>query len=413
MPRWLIRLAATAAKNPEDTTKAFIYILGCVFAGIVLISTVSIDMIGSFLNQEDSTGSDLINEDYDVESTKLYKNIKKVYDKYCADMIEAMEKREQEIIDENTTYRDVTTIDENGKEITTREAVCDATVIKTWNDFSLSYLFAYINHSSNVKAGENYRFNKEEIYGICSQICSLQELKSVNKTYILYTAVIMPQEAAKLLFSDDDEQQMYLVSYDLYDDFLFFTSNTYASAGSGIVTDGSGTSATDTSGGTKANGSASQKLAALFPDGLPQSEAEMQKYLTTVSITVRDKDGNLQQRNLTVHKALADDVVAIFQEIADAGFCAYDVGAYSWRPMATSGNRSHHSYGIAIDINLNENYMIKNGKVIAGSCWNPASNPYSIGPDSAVVRAFQKRGWVWGGTWKSSKDYMHFSYTGY
>ena len=328
-------------------------------------------------------------------------------------MIEAMDKREQEIIEENTTYQDVTVIDENGKETTTKQAVCDVTVTKSWNDFSLSYLYAYINHISDVKGGKKYKFNKDEIYDVCSKICSLQEIKSVNKTYILYTSVITPQDAAKLLFEQDDDQQMFLVSYDLYDDFLMFTSNTYASAGSEIVTDGSGTNESSTDTGTKATGSASQKLAALFPDGVPQTEAEMQKYLTTVQITVRDKEGNLQTRSLTIHKALADDVVAIFQEIADAGFCAYDVGSYSWRQMAASGNRSHHSYGVAIDINPNENYMVKAGKVVAGSCWDPTNNQYSFGPNSAVVQAFQKRGWVWGGSWKSSKDYMHFSYTGY
>lgn len=413
MPRWILKLAVIVARDPQKTSKALVYVVGCIIGGMVLIGTLSMDMISSFLGQEDQSGSDIINQDYDVESTKLYQQIKGVYDKYCADMIAAMDKREQEIRDENTTYRDVTTVDENGKETTTKVAVCDVTVIKTWNDFSLSYLYAYINHSSDVKGGQKYKFNKKDIYKVCSKICSLQEIKSVNKTYILYTSVITPQDAAKLLFDQDDDQQMFLVSYDLYDDFLMFTSNTYASAGSGIVTDGSGTNESSTDTGTKATGSASQKLAALFPDGVPQTEAEMQKYLTTVQITVRDKDGNLQTRSLSVHKALADDVVAIFQEIADAGFCAYDVGSYSWRQMAASGNRSHHSYGVAIDINPNENYMVKAGKVVAGSCWDPTNNQYSFGPNSVVVQAFQKRGWVWGGSWKSSKDYMHFSYTGY
>ena len=413
MPHWILKLAAVAARNPQKTSKALIYVVGCIIGGMVLISTLSMDMIGSFLDQKDASGSDIVNEDYDVESTKLYKQIRKVYDRFCSDMIEAMDKREQEIIEENTTYQDVTVIDENGKETTTKQAVCDVTVTKSWNDFSLSYLYAYINHISDVKGGKKYKFNKDEIYDVCSKICSLQEIKSVNKTYILYTSVITPQDAAKLLFEQDDDQQMFLVSYDLYDDFLMFTSNTYASAGSEIVTDGSGTNESSTDTGTKATGSASQKLAALFPDGVPQTEAEMQKYLTTVQITVRDKEGNLQTRSLTIHKALADDVVAIFQEIADAGFCAYDVGSYSWRQMAASGNRSHHSYGVAIDINPNENYMVKAGKVVAGSCWDPTNNQYSFGPNSAVVQAFQKRGWVWGGSWKSSKDYMHFSYTGY
>lgn len=413
MPRWILKLAVIVARDPQKTSKALVYVVGCIIGGMVLISTLSMDMIGSFLDQKDASGSDIVNEDYDVESTKLYKQIRKVYDRFCSDMIEAMDKREQEIIEENTTYQDVTVIDENGKETTTKQAVCDVTVTKSWNDFSLSYLYAYINHISNVKGGKKYKFNKDEIYDVCSKICSLQEIKSVNKTYILYTSVITPQDAAKLLFEQDDDQQMFLVSYDLYDDFLMFTSNTYASAESGIVTDGSGTNESSTDTGTKATGSASQKLAALFPDGVPQTEAEMQKYLTTVQITVRDKEGNLQTRSLTIHKALADDVVAIFQEIADAGFCAYDVGSYSWRQMAASGNRSHHSYGVAIDINPNENYMVKAGKIVAGSCWDPTNNQYSFGPNSAVVQAFQKRGWVWGGSWKSSKDYMHFSYTGY
>lgn len=413
MPRWILKLAVAATKNPQKTSKVLIYVVGSIIGGMVLLSTLSMDMIGSFLNQKDTSGSDIVNEDYDVESTKLYKQIKKVYDQFCSDMIEAMDKREQEIIEENTTYQDVTVIDENGQETTTKQAVCDVTVTKSWNDFSLSYLYAYINHISDVKGGKKYKFNKDEIYDVCSKICSLQEIKSVNKTYILYTSVITPQDAAKLLFEQDDDQQMFLVSYDLYDDFLMFTSNTYASAGSGIVTDGSGTNESSTDTGTKATRSASQKLAALFPDGVPQTEAEMQKYLTTVQITVRDKEGNLQTRSLTIHKALADDVVAIFQEISSAGFCAYDVGSYSWRQMAASGNRSHHSYGVAIDINPNENYMVKAGKVVAGSCWDPTNNQYSFGPNSAVVQAFQKRGWVWGGSWKSSKDYMHFSYTGY
>lgn len=413
MAKWILRLAAGAVKNPDEAAKTFIYVIGGVIGTFLIIGIFSMNMIGSLLNQKDSAGSDLIDSEYEVESTVLYKRIKDVYDEFCADMIKAMDEREAEIIAENTTYEDVEVTDENGNVVIEKRAVCNVTVIKLWNDFSLSYLFAYINHASEVKSNINYKFNKKEIYGVCKSICSLKETGPINNTYNLFTTVVTPEEAAKILFSEEDKQDMYVVSYDLYDDFLLFTSNTYASVGSNIDTDGSGTAVTDGSRGTKANGNASDKLKALFPDGLPQTEAEMQKYLTTVSIDVIDKDGNLTKRNLTVHRALADDVEAIFAEIAAAGFAAYDVGAYSWRQMAASGNRSHHSYGVAIDINPNENYMVKNGKIIAGNCWSPSNNPYSIGPDSAVVKAFQSRGWVWGGTWNSSKDYMHFSYTGY
>lgn len=162
------------------------------------------------------------------------------------------------------------------------------------------------------------------------------------------------------------------------------------------------------------NGNVNEKLAFLFPDGLPTSSAEMQKYLTTVSVPLVDINGNARTGRLTVHQAIASDVVNIFTAIANAGFPVKDAYCYSWRGMA--GNRqttSHHSYGVACDINANENYMIRNGHVIAGSFWKPGESPYSIEPNGPVVKAFSNYGWGWGGNWSSSKDYMHFSFTGY
>lgn len=154
-------------------------------------------------------------------------------------------------------------------------------------------------------------------------------------------------------------------------------------------------------------------LGSLFPNGIPTSESQMKPYLTTISVVINNKSGKKVNKNLTVHKAVAEDVKAIFEEIQASGFKAYDIGAYTWRSAAASKNRSHHSYGIAIDINPRENYMIKNGKVVAGSLWQPGTNEYSITTNGPVVRAFAKKGWTWGGTWKSSKDYMHFSLTGH
>lgn len=168
------------------------------------------------------------------------------------------------------------------------------------------------------------------------------------------------------------------------------------------------------SGDSVKDGSVSEKLAFLFPDGLPTSASEMQKYLTTVNVPLVDIHGNARTGRLTVHQAIASDVVNIYTEIANAGFPIKDTYCYSWRGMA--GNRqttSHHSYGVACDINANENYMIRNGHIIAGSFWKSGESPYSIEPNGPVVQAFSKYGWGWGGTWNSSKDYMHFSFTGY
>ncbi|MDE5587318.1 MAG: M15 family metallopeptidase, partial [Bacilli bacterium] len=161
------------------------------------------------------------------------------------------------------------------------------------------------------------------------------------------------------------------------------------------------------------NGSTNEKLAFLFPDGIPTSSGEMQKYLTTVSVPLVNINGATRTATLTVHQAVANDVVNIFTEIANSGFPIKDAYCYSWRGMA--GNRqttSHHSYGVACDINANENYMIRNGSVISGSFWKPGDSPYSIEPNGPVVQAFANYGWSWGGSWSNSKDYMHFSFTG-
>lgn len=165
-------------------------------------------------------------------------------------------------------------------------------------------------------------------------------------------------------------------------------------------------------GGT-GGGTASGDLKDLFPNGVPTSAAEMQQYLTTITIDINDASGRKTTTQITVHKKVAEDVKAIFRDIQASGFKIKSVGGYSWRGAAASSNRSHHSYGVAIDINPNENYMIKNGRIISGSFWKPGQNEFSITPDGPVVRAFARRGWSWGGNWKSSKDYMHFSLTGH
>ena len=152
------------------------------------------------------------------------------------------------------------------------------------------------------------------------------------------------------------------------------------------------------------------------------NRAEAEASMTTVIIPVW-KLVNGQKAastmSLSVHSAIAQDVVEIFTEIYNdpEQFPIHDVGGYSWRGDTATGE---HNCGTAIDINANENYQIRDGQVLAGSCWEPETNPYSISPDSSVVRIFAEHGWSWGGDaweWDSDisygyHDYMHFSYMG-
>ena len=147
-----------------------------------------------------------------------------------------------------------------------------------------------------------------------------------------------------------------------------------------------------------------------------QTSAEAFANMTTITVSVWmiNTAGTKYtgQKSLTVHKAVADRVKAVFQEIyeGDEKFPIKSVGGYAWRASSTS----EHRWGLAIDINPDENYMIKSdGTVVAGSFWKPGENPYSIPEDGDVVNAFHKYGFSWGGNaWRSSHDYMHFSYLG-
>ncbi len=118
------------------------------------------------------------------------------------------------------------------------------------------------------------------------------------------------------------------------------------------------------------------------------------------------------QRSLTVNRAIADRVQAVFKEIFEGPeqFPIYCAQGYAWRPE----NTSEHRWGLAIDINPNENYMVTNsGAIVAGSFWDPDKSPYSIPVEGDVVTAFNKYGFTWGGNaWRSANDYMHFSYLG-
>lgn len=145
-----------------------------------------------------------------------------------------------------------------------------------------------------------------------------------------------------------------------------------------------------------------------------KSAQEASKHMTSISIKVWDLSGGkkiARTRYLTVHKNIAPTVKKMFDEIykSKERFPIHDIGSYSWRG---NNSTSQHCIGLAIDINANENCMVEDGKVLAGSFWKPKKNPYSIPKDSKLVKIMAKYGYFWGGNWYGKQDYMHFSYFG-
>lgn len=167
-----------------------------------------------------------------------------------------------------------------------------------------------------------------------------------------------------------------------------------------------------------ANASATEKVKNLFPNGIPQNEAELMPYLTIINVPATSKSGNKYTISVQVHKAIAQDVYNACLAAQQEGFKIYEIGGYgSWRWNDNAGKagglpHSQHCYGLAVDINSTENGQFKNGKPTSNWFYSPGSNPYSIKPDSSLVKTFKAAGWGWGGDWTSSKDYMHFSFCG-
>jgi len=95
-----------------------------------------------------------------------------------------------------------------------------------------------------------------------------------------------------------------------------------------------------------------------------------------------------------------------------------NTSAFNCRYAVANGPKqwSAHAYGDAIDIDPVENPYVLNGKVrpARGKRYADRSRhrPGMITPGSVAVRAFAAVGWPWGGRWRSSPDWQHFSATG-
>ena len=152
------------------------------------------------------------------------------------------------------------------------------------------------------------------------------------------------------------------------------------------------------------------------------SESNLSDYIVTVQVRTWDIDSTgakyTRTWNLQVNKAVADEVVAIFEEIYNdpEQFPIHALGG------ARYTDTMRHSWGCAIDINPVENFQCYTNTepytaITGTTCYKYSDSPYCITPDSSVVRVFAKYGWGWGGGtaengysgWTTTADYMHFS----
>jgi len=155
--------------------------------------------------------------------------------------------------------------------------------------------------------------------------------------------------------------------------------------------------------------------------------------LRLITMTYWGFDDKPHTGELVVNKDVTEDIVSIFRRLYDwrwpihrmelvdvykaddfASIEADNTSAFNCRPVAGTNNWSKHAYGRAIDINPRENpYVYANGSVAHKNARKFAKRPLRapgvINPGDRVVRAFEQKGWEWGGYWSGAKDYQHFA----
>ena len=150
----------------------------------------------------------------------------------------------------------------------------------------------------------------------------------------------------------------------------------------------------------------------------------------------KDAKGRIFLGEMVVNREIASDVVEIFHKLYKANYPIErmllidnynandeqsmrdnNTSAFCFRPVKGTKILSAHSRGMAIDINTLYNpyeKIRKDGtRIVQPStatqyCDRTKSFPYKIEKGDLCHRLFIEKGFSWGGSWKSCKDYQHF-----
>ena len=158
-------------------------------------------------------------------------------------------------------------------------------------------------------------------------------------------------------------------------------------------------------------------------------------HLRLIRLTYVGFDGASHHGRLVVHRRWADAIVSVFRRLYRARFPIRRVrtieryggndrasmrhdntSAFNCRYVAGTTTWSQHAYGRAVDIDPVENPYVDGALVSPkkGRAYTDRSviRPGMIVRRDVVWRAFHRIGWGWGGTWRSARDYQHFSASG-
>nr|WP_318683212.1 M15 family metallopeptidase [uncultured Acetatifactor sp.] len=151
-------------------------------------------------------------------------------------------------------------------------------------------------------------------------------------------------------------------------------------------------------------------------------------------------EGNIQVGEMIVNESIEDDILSIFQTLFEekyeiqsmylvdrywtgnaddsdtASVDANNTSAFCYREITGGGNLSNHAYGLAVDINPQQNPYVSYSTGVP-VWWHSNANDYidreaglehMITHDDLAYQLFTEYGFEWGGDWNNPKDYQHF-----
>jgi hypothetical protein len=169
-----------------------------------------------------------------------------------------------------------------------------------------------------------------------------------------------------------------------------------------------------------------------YPKGCTIARSQL-RYLR---LSYCDFDGNEHIGQMVCNHLIADDLLYIFSKLYEARYpiasiklidtydandnlsmAANNTSSFCYRMVHGSKTLSKHSRGMAVDVNplYNPCVYVRSGKVLptegkpyAYQRTTRKDIPGRIDTTDLCYRLFTQRGFRWGGTWRSLKDYQHF-----
>ncbi|MFH1191446.1 MAG: M15 family metallopeptidase [Candidatus Omnitrophota bacterium] len=172
----------------------------------------------------------------------------------------------------------------------------------------------------------------------------------------------------------------------------------------------------------------------LFEALKKESPPEFKEKQRIIDVLYYSFDGKIHKGQLVIDERLIEDIREIFRVALedkfpinsvipishdrffknekwnedDQSMLSNNTSAFNYRMVTGGKSLSKHAYGFAIDINPVQNPYIKGNIILPFGAVYDIHKPGTLAYDSCVVKAFLRMGWIWGGNWKSLKDYQHF-----